>query len=284
MDKVTIYNFTDPMMGLSYESEPFFRQLETHFGDQVELKFVMGGLVRDVADFMIADDFREGEEKAFIHYNARLAKIYESEQGISGMPIKMDKLNLFSAERRSSMPLNLAYKAAQLTDSLKADQFLYRLRYATIVEQRETNREAEIFAVAQETGLDIRCFKHYFNDGAAQQVLAQDWRWRAELGVRGLPAYLFEYQGKQRLVSGVLTYEHLASLIVQFTQGNIQPTLPKFNAEILQHFMQKHPLVSLIELQYAFGFSNENQILQVFIQAQIPFKRVGNGQFVQTCL
>ncbi|WP_025288723.1 DsbA family protein [Bibersteinia trehalosi] len=284
MDKVTIYNFTDPMMGLSYESEPFFRQLETHFSDQVALKFVMGGLVRDVADFMIADDFREGEGRTFIRYNARLAKIYESEQGISGMPIKMDKLNLFSAERRSSTPLNLAYKAAQLTESSKEDQFLYRLRYATIVEQRETNREAEIFAVAQETGLDMLRFKHYFNDGAAQQALAQDWQWRAELGVRGLPAYLFEYQGKQRLVSGVLTYEHLASIIVQFTQGNIQPTLPKFNAEILQHFMQKHPLVSLIELQYAFGFSNENQILQVFIQAQIPFKRVGNGHFMQICL
>ena len=284
MDKVTIYHFTDPMMGLSYESEPFFRQIETHFGDQVALKFVMGGLVRDVADFMIADDFREGEEKAFIHYNARLAKIYESEQTISGMPIKMDKLNLFSAERRSSTPLNLAYKAAQLTESSKADQFLYRLRYATIVEQRETNRDAEIFAVAQETGLDTLRFKHYFNDGSAQQALAQDWQWRAELGVRGLPAYLFEYQGKQTLVSGVLTYEHLASIIVQFTQGNIQPTLPKFNAEILQHFMQKHPLVSLIELQYAFGFSNENQILQAFIQAQIPFKRVGNGHFMQICI
>ncbi|AGH37326.1 DSBA oxidoreductase [Bibersteinia trehalosi USDA-ARS-USMARC-188] len=41
MNKVTIYHFTDPMMGLTYESEPFFRQLETHFGDQVALKFVM---------------------------------------------------------------------------------------------------------------------------------------------------------------------------------------------------------------------------------------------------
>ncbi|MDO4431470.1 MAG: hypothetical protein Q4B95_09335 [Lonepinella koalarum] len=36
--QVKIYNFTDPMMGLSYESEPFFRQLDTHFGRQVALK------------------------------------------------------------------------------------------------------------------------------------------------------------------------------------------------------------------------------------------------------
>lgn len=111
---VQIYNFTDPMMGLSYESEPFFRQFETHFGEQVCLRFVMGGLVRDVVDFMIADDFKDGEDNAFVRYNARLARIYESEQSISGMPIKMDRLNLFAKNRTSSIPLNLAFKAVEL--------------------------------------------------------------------------------------------------------------------------------------------------------------------------
>ncbi|SIR72408.1 hypothetical protein SAMN02745664_10196 [Moraxella cuniculi DSM 21768] len=33
-----IYQFTDPMMGLSYESEPFFRQVESHFGEQIRFQ------------------------------------------------------------------------------------------------------------------------------------------------------------------------------------------------------------------------------------------------------
>ncbi|WGE89692.1 hypothetical protein [Actinobacillus arthritidis] len=49
MLKITV--FTDPMMGLSYESEPFLRQLETHFPNQLQFAYVMGGLVRNVADW-----------------------------------------------------------------------------------------------------------------------------------------------------------------------------------------------------------------------------------------
>ena len=40
--------FTDPMMGLSYECEPIFRKLETHFPGRIEFIYVMSGLVRNV--------------------------------------------------------------------------------------------------------------------------------------------------------------------------------------------------------------------------------------------
>lgn len=45
-----ITTFTDPMMGLSYESEPFLRQLETHFSQQICFVYAMGGLVENVTD------------------------------------------------------------------------------------------------------------------------------------------------------------------------------------------------------------------------------------------
>lgn len=151
--QVKIYNFTDPMMGLSYESEPFFRRLDTHFGRQVALQFVMGGLVRDVADFMTLDDFKDGKERAFQRYNARLAKIYEAEQVISGMPIKMDRLALFDETQTSSLPLNLAFKAVELINPSLAEPFLYRLRFATIVEQAMTTDERVLADVATQTGI-----------------------------------------------------------------------------------------------------------------------------------
>lgn len=93
---VLIYHFTDPMMGLTYKSEPFFRQLETHFGERVRLQFVMGGLVRDVADFMIADDFKDGKEHAFIRYNTRLAKI--------ALDVGIDKAELMQAYQSDAPP------------------------------------------------------------------------------------------------------------------------------------------------------------------------------------
>ena len=52
MKKVTILTFTDPMMGLSYESEPVFRKLETHFEGVIEFKYLMSVLVKNVYDFV----------------------------------------------------------------------------------------------------------------------------------------------------------------------------------------------------------------------------------------
>ena len=151
---VRLYTFTDPMMGLSYECEPIFRKLETHFAGQIEFRYAMGLLVRDVRDFMIPSDYASTTEQSIRNYNARLAKIYESEESISSMPINMDGFCLFSEEHTSSLPLNLAYKAAQLAAPTLADRFLYNLRYATIVDTRPTTHLEEILKVVRQTGID----------------------------------------------------------------------------------------------------------------------------------
>ena len=67
MNKITLTTFTDPMMGLSYECEPIMRKLETHFAGQIEFRYVMGLLVRDVHDFMMAEDYADTDEvRAFV--------------------------------------------------------------------------------------------------------------------------------------------------------------------------------------------------------------------------
>ena len=78
MKKVTILTFTDPMMGLSYESEPVFRKLETHFGGSINFKYLMSVLVKNVYDLVDPSDLSVSKEFALRNYNARLAKIYES--------------------------------------------------------------------------------------------------------------------------------------------------------------------------------------------------------------
>lgn len=121
--KLTLTIFTDPMMGLSYESEPFFRKLETHFQQQIQFRYVMSGLVRNVYDFVDPEDLKVSQEYALEKYMLQLAAIYKSEENITGMPINMTDFQLFTTEFNSSIPLNLAYKAAQLADSNKADHF-----------------------------------------------------------------------------------------------------------------------------------------------------------------
>lgn len=281
-ETVQIYNFTDPMMGLSYESEPFFRQLETHFGEQVSLRFVMGGLVRDVADFMIADDFKDGEEKAFVRYNARLSRIYESEQSISGMPIKMDRLNLFAKNRTSSIPLNLAFKAVELIAPEKSETFLYRLRFATIVEQRITTDESVLAQIAAEIGMDKATFLQAYHSEQAKHALQSDFDLRAKFGIRALPAYLFCYGDKQILTTGVLDFTDFVAIIAQISNGKITPNQPTLSKSTLQNFLAKRPLISLTEIRYAFNLADNQRVRDWLEQVQNEWRWV-DGEFVENC-
>ncbi|MBQ9002715.1 MAG: hypothetical protein IJ087_12760, partial [Eggerthellaceae bacterium] len=84
MDKIVITQFTDPMMGLSWECEPMLQRVRERFGDAVELRDVMGVLVRDVADFMTPGERALPEEEGISAYNERLAQIYLDEVSIGG--------------------------------------------------------------------------------------------------------------------------------------------------------------------------------------------------------
>ena len=75
-DKISLVTFTDPMMGLSYECEPIFRKLETHFAGRIEFYYIMSLLVRDVYELVDPDDLKFGKEVAIKNYNAKLAEIY----------------------------------------------------------------------------------------------------------------------------------------------------------------------------------------------------------------
>ena len=170
MERIILTTFTDPMMGLSYEQEPVYEKLTAHYGNQLEFRYVMSGLVRDVSDFMVPEELALPPEEGIQKYNKRLAQIYKSEEEIGGLPINIDGFHLFDTEHRSSYPLCIAYRAAWLCDPEKADRFLTRLRRATIVETRQTTHRDVLIAVARDAGMDDNLFLHYFDGGDAEQA------------------------------------------------------------------------------------------------------------------
>ncbi|MDO4866798.1 MAG: DsbA family protein, partial [Clostridia bacterium] len=137
-EKIIFTTFTDPMMGLTYEMEPIYDRLKREYGDRIEFRWVMSLLVKDVSDFMTPRERAMVPEAGIRAYNARLAQIYKREEAIGSLPIHMEGFCLFDVEHRTSKPLNLAYKAAQLADPEKADDFLINLRHATVIDCRPT--------------------------------------------------------------------------------------------------------------------------------------------------
>ena len=195
------------MMGLTYECEPIYDKLKERY-PTIKLRWVMSLLVRDVSDFMLPNE-------TIAQYNKRLARIYESEQSIGGLTINMPDLRLFDEQHSSSLPLNLAYKAAQLADIDRADEFLKNLRHATIVDVLPTTHFDVILKVLRDTGIDEDRFMQYFNDGTAQTELEKDLAFTRELNIRTLPAYLIQYGEKAVVVRSLIDFEIFVSMIEQ---------------------------------------------------------------------
>lgn len=284
MEQVTLTVFTDPMMGLSYESEPILRALETHFPGQIAIRYAMSWLVRDVRQFMspeeLSCDFPEGLRR----YHKRLARIYESEEAIGGLPIAMPDLCLFSEAEPSTLPLNLACHAARLADGEKAERFLYRLRYATIVERRTTTDFAQLRRVAEETGIDADTFERHYRDGSARQALEQDLRLGQQLGIRALPAYLAAC-GERATVFQSFRYDDFVSAIYRVSGGTVQPRRPVLTPEALARLLETHPLISPIEVCAAFELDNTEAVREaitpLLAEGIVSIIEVPHGWFIR---
>ena len=95
-------------MGLSYESEPILEKLKCEYAENIEFEYVMSLLVRDVKDFMTAEEKTLDPETGIARYCNRHAKIYKSEESMGHLPMNMEGFCLFDHNHPSSKPLNLA--------------------------------------------------------------------------------------------------------------------------------------------------------------------------------
>ena len=108
----------------------------------------------------------------------------------------MEGFRLFDDEHRSSQPLCLAYKAAQLTAPDKANDFLTELRHATVLECRPTTHFDEILRIVRKAGLNENAFVEHYRNGSGEAALSDDLAFTRRLGIRSLPSYLIQYGEK----------------------------------------------------------------------------------------
>lgn len=270
-------------MGLSYESEPFLRWVETHYPGQVRLSSVMGLLVRDVADFFDDEEKKLEPKAAITRYNTRLAEIYRSEESISGLPINMDGFSLFSPHHRSSLPLNEAVKAVELVSPERAEEFLYRLRLATVALARPTTQDKEILAVVRATDVSTVAFTEAIASGAALAALARDLAFVNQLEVHQLPAYLITVNGRSQLARGVLGPQDFVRVICALSRGQLRPQDP--DPKALLPLITRRRLISLTEIRYAFDLPDlqaaREMVASVASDGLVQSVQVPRGELVE---
>lgn len=210
---ITIFVFTDPMMGLSYEHEPVLMQLRQEYREKLGIQYVMSGLVRDVSDFMTTEERMLPAKEGIRQYNSRLAGIYLDEIPVGNLPMNMENFHLFDPEHRSSWPLDIAFEAVRLINPNKADEFLYALRQTTILEGKQTTKTEVLADVAESVGVDRKVFLDCFEDGRAEECFREDLDMARMYQVHSLPSYLIRGEEKEVLINGMPDFRQFQELI-----------------------------------------------------------------------
>ena len=257
MKKIIITNFTDPVCCWCWGTEPVVRALETRYPGDIEMRYVMGGLVKDITDF---EDPSNGIGGDISLINAQVARHWLESSRVHRMPVKAEGLDLFSLEYGSTYPLNVAYKAAQLASPKLADRYLRRLREASLTQAKQTNRQEVLDALAREAGIDMPAFSQAVKDGSANRAFQTDLGLGKALGVSSFPTFLVKSaQARQIMMRGFNTRQDFERVFAQLTDGELKPLASPPEEEVLMWLLKNHGSLAREEVFQAFDFISRDE-------------------------
>jgi len=187
--RVEITYFTDPYCSWCWATEPMLYRIRETYREQVRIRYVMGGLVRDMADFY--DSLND------IRTTAEVAPHWRMVSERSGQPIDERLMEDITDPHFSTWPACIAVKAAQLQSEEIGEAYLRRLRRAALTERRIISHPEVYRELAREVpGLDLARFEGALQDGSAERAFQADLAECRRYGVTGFPTLLFAPAGR----------------------------------------------------------------------------------------
>lgn len=183
--KVEVLVFTDPYCSWCWATEPMILAMMEHYGDQLHMTYVFGGLIRDMDDFYDATNDIADASQVEPHW----AMVSER----SGQPIN-EKLWQDTGKIRhfSSWPANVAAKAAFLQGEKPGFDYLRRLRQAALTERTVISDKDEYLRLAREVpSVDYEAFCAALDSGDAERAFQKDQETCAVWQAFGFPTMLF---------------------------------------------------------------------------------------------
>ena len=194
--------FTDPICSSCWEIEPQLRKLKLEYGQYLDIDYRMGGLLPDwnynSGGIGKPSDVATHWDEASIHYD---------------MPIDGDVW--LEDPLDSSYPPSIAFKAAQMQDTHKADLFMRALRELLFLQKKNIAKWEHIATAALSAGLNVAQLKNNF-EGKANELFEEDLKMAKDLGVRGFPTIFFiDEAGNKELVYGSRPYAYYEMAILK---------------------------------------------------------------------
>lgn len=211
---VKVLYFTDPICSSCWGLEPQLRRLKLEFGNQIEIEYIMGGLLPDWSynsgGISKPSDVAEHWDEVSEHYD---------------MPIDG---NLWLEDPlQSSYPPSIAFKAAQLQNKGKSSQFLREIRELVFLKKKNISKYEHLEYAAEKVGLNIEKFKIDFH-GKAREDFEKDLKLAKEHRIKGFPTVLFQNKsGDQQTVYGSKPYDYFQAAIQKSDPSAVKKTYDK---------------------------------------------------------
>ena len=189
--KLEVLVFTDPYCSWCWATEPMIFTMMEKYRDQLHIRYVFGGLIKDFDDFYDPDnDIRDA---------AATEPHWKMVSERTGQPID-EKLweDIAPIRHFSTWPANFAAEAAFLQGEDVGFRYLRRLRRAALTERKIISNKEVYEPLAREIeGLDFEKFKHDLYEGPAKDRFTEDQIMCAQWEAWGFPTMLFYKAGEK---------------------------------------------------------------------------------------
>ncbi len=235
-EKVTLLYFTDPICSACWAIEPELKKFKLEYGDYVDIKYKMGGLLPKWEGF---SDGGNGISKP-----SDVAGHWDEVGAYTKMSIDGDVW--LEDPLASSYPPSIAFKAVQKQGEELALDFLRRIREMVFLEKKNiTKHEYLVEAVQKVNGDTAQFLADYKNDKTTQSFYA-DLKESGEMGVRGFPTFiLFGKDGKGYKISGTSGY---ANYVIALTKAYGKELQPKKVSYTEKELLEKYGYLATKEI------------------------------------
>jgi len=272
---IEITCYTDPYCTWCWGSEPVLQKLKEQYGEQIKIRYVMGGLVEDIRQFHDPANDIGGE-----HWYQEVADHWLEASNHHKMPVDERVFYDMKDENFSTHPACIAYKSATFQGEKIAHRYLRRLREAASIERKIIQHREVQDALALEVGLDVEQFRESIDSGRAFKAFYSDRLECKRKSIHGFPSYIVRGNNEEVLLNGYIPYQTFDYCLQDLSSNLLQPKEKKASMTQVLTFITRHQRVAPIEVATVFDVSTQkaNEILaELTTQGLVEEKALGNG-------
>ncbi|KXA91887.1 hypothetical protein AKJ63_00525 [candidate division MSBL1 archaeon SCGC-AAA259D18] len=265
--KLKVTEFTDPWCTWCWGSEPILKRVKETYGNQVEIDFVMGGLVEDMKTFR--------DHKNRISKAEHVAPHWKEASEKHGMPV--DEEIWLEDPPNSTWPSNVGYKAAEFQGKELGHRYLRRMREAAASERKNIEKEEILLELAEEVGLNVEKFKRDLNSEKAREEFQKDRNLARSHGATGFPTFLIESVDEEEWLKGYHPFRYF-----QDSLEELVPNVKRRKPGSILEFVKKYDHVATREVEEVFEMEKGDapeELKNLEDRGEIKSVERGNGYF-----